>query len=145
MAKDGFIKLTDFGLSKENHFAMSFCGSPAYLSPEMLDKKGHGYPTDIYGIGCILYEMVVGEPPYYDESMEQMFDNIRNARLKFPGYLTKEIRGLIGRMLERDVSKRIGSSGMKEVKQHEFFNGFSWEKLVKKQLPVPKEVFPESI
>ena len=70
--------------------------------------------------------------------MDKMFDNIRNARLKFPGYMTKEIKMLIGRMLDRDVAKRIGGSGMKEIKEHEFFNGFSWEKLLKKQLPVPK-------
>lgn len=70
--------------------------------------------------------------------MDKMFDNIRNARLKFPGYMTKEIKMLIGRMLDRDVTKRIGGSGMKEIKEHEFFNGFSWEKLLKKQLPVPK-------
>ena len=60
VSSDGYIKLTDFGLSKENNFSMSFCGSPAYLSPEMLDKKGVGFESDIYGIGAVLYEMVVG-------------------------------------------------------------------------------------
>jgi serine/threonine protein kinase len=61
--------LTDFGLSRENNFALSFCGSPAYLSPEMLEKKGVGPETDIYGIGCVLYEMLIGEPPYFDEDI----------------------------------------------------------------------------
>ncbi len=98
----------------------------------MLNKKGHSFPTDIYGLGCLLYEMVIGEPPYYDENIEQMFDNIKNARLKFPGYLTKEIKSLISRMLERDVIKRIGSSSMKELKSHEFFNGLQWERLLSK-------------
>jgi len=98
----------------------------------MLDKKGHSYPTDIYGLGCILYEMVVGEPPYYDEIMELMFENIKNARLKFPGYLSKDIKVLIARMLDRDPTRRIGASDMKELKSHEFFNGFLWEKLMKK-------------
>jgi hypothetical protein len=70
--------------------------------------------------------------------MDQMFDNIRRARLKFPGNASKEIRSLISRMLERDASKRIGGLGMKEIKEHEFFSGLSWDKLLKKQLPVPK-------
>jgi serine/threonine protein kinase len=51
---------------------MSFCGSPAYLSPEMLERKGVGFSSDIYGIGCVLYEMVVGEPPYYDDIMDNL-------------------------------------------------------------------------
>ena len=74
----------------------------------MLEKKGHSFPNDIYGIGCVLYEMVIGEPPYFDEDMEQLYENIRNARLKFPGHLTKEIRSLISKMLERDIKSRIG-------------------------------------
>lgn len=55
IGRDGYIRLTDFGLSRENSFAGSFCGSPAYLSPEMLEKKGVGASSDIYGIGCVLY------------------------------------------------------------------------------------------
>ncbi len=47
-----------------------------------------------------------------------MFENIRNARLKFPGYMTKEIKMLISKMLDRDVAKRIGKAGMKEIKEH---------------------------
>jgi serum/glucocorticoid-regulated kinase 2 len=65
--------LTDFGLSKENDFSMSFCGSPAYLSPEMLEKKGVGFANDIYGIGCVLFELTTGDPPYYDDNLEILY------------------------------------------------------------------------
>ena len=88
IASDGYIKLTDFGLSKENCFAMSFCGSPAYLSPEMLEKKGVGFESDLYGIGTVLFEMVVGEPPYFDENMDVMFENIKTGKLRYPSYLS---------------------------------------------------------
>ena len=47
--------------------AMSFCGSVAYLAPEMLTKQGHGKSIDWYLLGVILYEMLIGKPPYYDE------------------------------------------------------------------------------
>lgn len=61
---DGHIRLTDFGLSKEHvadyDISKSFCGSPAYLSPEMLLGKGFSKASDIYGIGCVLYEMLTG-------------------------------------------------------------------------------------
>ena len=68
--KDGHALLTDFGLSKEgvydNHGAKSFCGSFAYLAPEMVKRTGHGKSVDWYLLGVVLYEMVVGFPPYYD-------------------------------------------------------------------------------
>ena len=50
----------------------TFCGSLAYLSPEMLDQKGAGKEIDIYGIGCVLYEMLEGDPPYYNEDIPTM-------------------------------------------------------------------------
>lgn len=65
--------MADFGLSKEgigqSEVAHSFCGSPAYLSPEMLNRDGAGRAADIYGIGAILYEMLVGLPPYFNENI----------------------------------------------------------------------------
>lgn len=70
--EDGHAMLTDFGLSKEgilnNNSARSFCGSPAYLAPEMLKRSGHGKSVDWYLLGVLLYEMLVGIPPYYSNS-----------------------------------------------------------------------------
>lgn len=78
---DGHACLTDFGLSKEGVFdpsrgAKSFCGSVAYLAPEMIRKAGHGKSVDWYLLGVILYEMIVGQPPYFSESKDQLFNNI---------------------------------------------------------------------
>lgn len=70
--EDGHALLTDFGLSKEgvmnNNMARSFCGSPAYLAPEMLKRSGHGKSVDWYLLGVLLYEMLVGIPPYYSNN-----------------------------------------------------------------------------
>ena len=70
---EGHALLTDFGLSKEgvldmNQGAKSFCGSVAYLAPEMLRKAGHGKSVDWYLLGVLLYEMIVGQPPYFSKS-----------------------------------------------------------------------------
>jgi serine/threonine protein kinase len=66
---EGHALLTDFGLSKEgvldNISAKSFCGSVAYLAPEMLKRSGHGKSVDWYLLGVLLYEMLVGQPPYF--------------------------------------------------------------------------------
>lgn len=82
---DGHVKLADFGLAKEgindNKFAKSFCGSPAYLAPEMLTSKGVGKASDIYQIGAVLYELLVGFPPYYTENIKKLYESIRAAKL----------------------------------------------------------------
>ena len=86
-------------MSKENDFSKSFCGSPAYLSPEMLEKKGVGFEADIYGIGCVLYEMVVGEPPYFDEDLKILYENIKTGKLKFPTNVSKVLKNLLQGLL----------------------------------------------
>lgn len=81
--QNGHIKLADFGLSKEGvgdaDKAKSFCGSPAYLSPDMLNQKGAGKASDIYGIGCVMFEMLNGEPPFYDDDIPTMYKNIQHG------------------------------------------------------------------
>ena len=76
----GHALLTDFGLARENitddKITKSFCGSPAYLAPEMIKKVGHGKSIDWYLLGVLLYEMLVGIPPYYSNNKEQLYENI---------------------------------------------------------------------
>ena len=66
---DGHVKIADFGLSKplnsHKDMSYSFCGSPEYMAPEMLCKTGHNYLLDYYCLGALLYELVIGIPPYY--------------------------------------------------------------------------------
>ena len=85
---DGHFKLTDFGLSKEgiddNISANSFCGSLAYLAPEMLARNGHGKSVDWYLLGVLLYEMIVGKTPYYSPNKQQLLENIENGDLYLP-------------------------------------------------------------
>lgn len=64
----GYIRITDFGLSKKNVLsdkdAFSLCGTPEYLAPEILVKEGYGKPIDWWTLGCIIYEMITGIPPF---------------------------------------------------------------------------------
>lgn len=85
----GNIRLTDFGLSKEgvsDHStgANSFCGTPEYIAPEVLLRQGHGRAVDWWSLGALLYEMIIGLPPFYSRNRETMFEKIMKADLTFP-------------------------------------------------------------
>lgn len=101
---EGHAMLTDFGLSKEGVMehatgAKSFCGSVAYLAPEMLKRCGHGKAVDWYLLGVVMYELLVGIPPYYANNKEELFDNIEKGHLKLPSFLSNEARSLLKALL----------------------------------------------
>ena len=85
---DGHVKLADFGLSKviQSYDALtnSFCGSPEYMSPEMLMGTGHGFGVDYYSLGAILFEMLTGLPPFYSTDRNQMYVDIVESELVYP-------------------------------------------------------------
>lgn len=78
---DGYAKLTDFGLSKDNlsgdNLARSFCGTTEYLAPEIFEKKGYGKECDWWSFGCVVYEMLTGLPPFYAKKKQDVYDNIQ--------------------------------------------------------------------
>jgi serine/threonine protein kinase len=96
----GHCKLTDFGLSKEGVMehtsgARSFCGSIAYLAPEMLKKTGHGKAVDWYLLGVVFYEMLTGQPPYYAPTKEELFYNIERGQLRVPAGISNDAINLM--------------------------------------------------
>ena len=72
----GFAKLTDFGLAKfisKDDLALTFCGTPEYLAPEVILGKGHNRPADWWTLGILIYEMLFGIPPFYSSSVNNMY------------------------------------------------------------------------
>lgn len=110
----------------------------------MLERKGVGISSDIYGIGCVLYEMVVGQPPYFNEDMNKLFDNIKSGKLRFPSSLSFEVKSLISKLLDRDINRRLGVKNIGDIKKHDFFKKISWQALAGKRLKVPEEMFSNS-
>ncbi|KAM3140367.1 hypothetical protein pb186bvf_007527 [Paramecium bursaria] len=142
--QDGYAMLTDFGLSKEGvqeHYtgARSFCGSVAYLAPEMLKRCGHGKAVDWYLLGVVMYEMLVGQPPYYANDREELFNNIQKAELKLPPYISVEGVNLLKALLQRNPAKRLGSGkgDSEEIKAHPYFKDIDWKNILDKKLKMP--------
>lgn len=87
--QDGYLAITDFGLAKTlkgNEIAYSFCGTPEYLAPEILDEVGHSFPVDWWALGILTYEMIIGFPPFYTgyQNNNKMYELIKTKEPQFP-------------------------------------------------------------
>jgi len=148
----GHVKITDFGLSKEGITGAgaeggthTFCGTPEYLAPEVLNNKGHGKAVDWWSFGTLLYEMLCGLPPFYDVNVQRMYHLILYAPLRCPSYLSNEAVSIISALLQRNVSDRLGSGPTdgEEIKQHAFFSSLDFELVYNRQY-TPEFVPPQA-
>uniref|UniRef100_A0A915DM13 Serine/threonine-protein kinase PLK n=1 Tax=Ditylenchus dipsaci TaxID=166011 RepID=A0A915DM13_9BILA len=104
------VKIGDFGLATtveyEGERKRTLCGTPNYIAPEMLDKKGHSYEVDIWAIGCILYTLLVGKPPFETETLKDTYNRIKCNQYVIPPRIGKDAASLIGRLLAPDPTRR---------------------------------------
>jgi len=114
-------------------------GTPDYIAPEIFLRTGHGPAVDIWALGCIMYEFLVGITPYYGESCEEIFENIINNSIVWPespDEVSAEARDLITKLLTMDPKERLNVEG---CKAHPFFKEIDWGTLLnQKGLFVPK-------
>eukprot|EP01147_Barroeca_monosierra_P004330 gene4329-6634_t len=138
---NGYIKLTDFGLCKEDvgqfEKTNTFCGTPEYMAPEILQQKGYGLEVDWWTIGTLLYEMLAGLPPFYDDDTQEMYRNILFKTLQFTPEVRPPAQDLITGLLQRNPNRRLGHLSVKEITMHPFFKGLNWDDLYHKRLPAP--------
>lgn len=129
----GHIALCDFGLCKLNmkddDKTDTFCGTPEYLAPELLLGQGYAKAVDWWTLGVLLYEMLTGLPPYYDEDVPKMYKKILQEPLRFPDGFDRDAKDLLIGLLSRDPSRRLGRNGADEIKNHPFFSQLSWKRL----------------
>ena len=140
---EGHLRITDFGLAKEevkdNNSARTFCGTPEYLAPEILLDKGHGRAVDWWSLGTLMYDMLSGLPPFYDQNLNAMYKKILHNELRFPSFFSAASRDILQRLLDRDPEKRLGSSedDVEDIKVHEFFSAIDWDLLLQKKVQPP--------
>uniref|UniRef100_A0A8C5B6P3 Protein kinase N3 n=1 Tax=Gadus morhua TaxID=8049 RepID=A0A8C5B6P3_GADMO len=139
MDADGFVRIADFGLCKEGMAhgdrTTTFCGTPEFLAPEVLTENNYTRSVDWWGLGVLIYEMLVGESPFPGDDEEEVFDSIVNDEVRYPRFLTPGSEEL----LQKDPEKRLGGGegDAQEVKRHNFFRGMDWNALLAKKLKPP--------
>ncbi|KAJ3427421.1 aurora a [Anaeramoeba flamelloides] len=109
IGKNGELKIADFGWSvlAEEARRTTFCGTLDYLSPEMIDGDGYGQTIDVWSIGILLYEFLVGKPPFEARGTSQTYNKIQNAQLRIPNYVSQGAKDLIKKLLKKDPEKRL--------------------------------------
>jgi len=140
LTADGYLKLTDFGFAKViEHRTYTLCGTPEYIAPEVLLNKGHGKAVDWWTLGILIYEMIVGYPPFVDEDPMGIYQKILSGKIVFPKLFDKYAKDLVKKLLTADLGKRYGNlkNGFDDIKNCKWFKELDWDKLYNQQLPAP--------
>lgn len=138
--RDGHLKITDFGLAKgklgPSGTTQTFCGTPEYIAPEILQQLPYTKAVDWWSFGILMFEMLTGFPPFYDENMTKMYRSIMNDPISYPHYISANARDFMSRLLDRNPLTRLGSSDrdIEEIKEHPFFEGLNWDDVINRRV-----------
>ncbi|KAI9729821.1 MAG: serine/threonine protein kinase, AGC [Cirrosporium novae-zelandiae] len=139
---EGHLKLVDFGFAKKvgsPEETYTLCGTPEYLAPEVIRNKGHGTAVDWWALGILIYEFIVGQPPFWDQNPMKIYEQIVQGHLRFPHGISREARDLICGLCVVNPSQRLGniSGGSERVKAQAFFHGVDWDALYFRKIKGP--------
>ncbi|KAF0047165.1 hypothetical protein F2P81_000798 [Scophthalmus maximus] len=140
---EGYVKIADFGLCKEGmgfrDRTSTFCGTPEFLAPEVLTETSYTRAVDWWGLGVLIFEMLVGESPFPGDDEEEVFDSIVNDEVRYPRFLSTEAISIMRRLLRRSPERRLGAGekDAEEVKRHLFFRNMDWNGLLAKKVKPP--------
>nr|CAG4639059.1 EOG090X03P9 [Daphnia magna]SVE80028.1 EOG090X03P9 [Daphnia magna]SVE81851.1 EOG090X03P9 [Daphnia magna]SVE82989.1 EOG090X03P9 [Daphnia magna] len=121
LTKEMKIKIADFGLatqlSRPDEKHMTMCGTPNYISPEVATRSSHGFEADVWGLGCLLYTLLVGRPPFDTDAVKSTLTRVVMADYKLPVTMSVEAKDLIQRLLKKNPKER---PSLMEVMEHPF-------------------------
>ncbi|XP_065841545.1 RAC-gamma serine/threonine-protein kinase-like [Oscarella lobularis] len=139
----GHVKITDFGLCKQDisygATTATFCGTPEYLAPEVLEDNDYGRPVDWWGLGVVMYEMMCGRLPFYNRDHDVLFELIMMEQVKFPARVSDAAKTMLSGLLTKDPTKRLGGGrrDAEEVMEHPFYAEINWQHLYERKLSPP--------
>lgn len=142
---EGHCKLADFGMCKEGILngvtTTTFCGTPDYIAPEILQELEYGPSVDWWALGVLMYEMMAGQPPFEADNEDDLFESILHDDVLYPVWLSKEAVSILKAFMTKNPNKRLGciaAQGLEEaIKQHAFFKEIDWILLEEKKIKPP--------
>ncbi|KAI8977880.1 kinase-like domain-containing protein [Pilobolus umbonatus] len=137
---NGHIKITDFGFAKYvPDITWTLCGTPDYLAPEVIQSKGYSKAVDWWSLGVLIFEMLAGYPPFYDEDHLKLYEKILQGKIAWPSYFDPNAKDLLKHLLTSDLSRRYGNlkSGADDIKYHPWFHGVDFERVAHRQIRAP--------
>ncbi|KAI1289388.1 Serine/threonine-protein kinase N2 [Halotydeus destructor] len=140
---EGYVKIADFGLCKEGigfgDRTGTFCGTPEFLAPEVLTDTSYTRAVDWWGLGVLIFEMLVGESPFPGDDEEEVFDSIVNDEVRYPRFLSLEAIAVMRRLLRKNPERRLGSTerDAEDVKKQAFFRQVHWNDLLSRKTKPP--------
>ncbi|XP_065908999.1 cAMP-dependent protein kinase catalytic subunit beta-like [Dysidea avara] len=132
--------LTDLGYAKKfTGRTWTLCGTPEYVAPEMILFKGYNHSVDWWSLGILAYELVRGIPPFYGSSDDVIFKRIVECKLNFSMMMSENLRDLLEKLIQVDLSKRIGNlkNGAADIKDHVWFDTINWTALENREVKAP--------
>uniref|UniRef100_A0A7N8WWE8 Protein kinase C n=1 Tax=Mastacembelus armatus TaxID=205130 RepID=A0A7N8WWE8_9TELE len=142
---EGHCKLADFGMCKEGIMngvtTTTFCGTPDYIAPEILQEQEYGASVDWWALGVLMYEMMAGQPPFEADNEDDLFESILHDDVLYPVWLSKEAVSILRAFMTKNPAKRLGcvvSQGCEEaIKTHPFFREIDWVLLEQRKVKPP--------
>lgn len=138
----GYVKLVDFGFAKElvrGEKTYSFVGTPEYMAPEIIKNQGHDFAVDFWSLGVLIFELLVGSPPFSSSEPQKIYAKILDGVLKYPPYMSEASKSIISKLCRPRPGQRLGNTknGIKDVRHHRWFSSMNWHKLRMGQLDAP--------
>ncbi|XP_077596111.1 cGMP-dependent protein kinase 1 isoform X4 [Stigmatopora nigra] len=138
----GYVKLVDFGFAREmvrGEKTYSFVGTPEYMAPEIIKNQGHDFAVDFWSLGILIYELLVGSPPFSSSEPQKIYAKILDGVLNYPPYLSEAAKSIISKLCRPRPGQRLGNTknGIKDVRHHRWFSNMNWHKLRMAQLDAP--------
>nr|XP_033934975.1 protein kinase C epsilon type-like [Pseudochaenichthys georgianus] len=142
---EGHCKLADFGMCKEGILegvtTTTFCGTPDYIAPEILQELDYGPSVDWWALGVLMYEMMAGQPPFEADNEDDLFESILHDDVLYPVWLSKEAVSILKAFMTKSPTKRLGcvpAQGLEEaIKIHVFFREIDWTLLEQRKIRPP--------